>query len=200
MRSLVVACFLALCMRVALAAELPGDSLYRLEIPLQTADGTTVALPALRGKPLLITLFYSQCASVCPIVTAQLQNIDRHLTPIARHNLAILMVSLDSDRDSPQALESFRQQHHIDDPRWIVARASAADVRLLAAVLGVRYRELPDQSFNHSAVITLLDRDGAIKARAEGIRAADGAFLQKVQAIAAGAETSPRDRERARPR
>ena len=123
---LISKCLICLFMTAALAEELPGDSLYRLQIPLQTADGRTVALADLRGKPILITLFYSQCSSVCPMITVQLQNIDRHLTQKARHNLTILMLSLDSDRDTPQALQTFKQDHHIDDPRWIVARASAA--------------------------------------------------------------------------
>jgi len=179
-------CLLSLFMSIALARELPGDSLYRLQIPLQTAQGSTVALADLRGKPALITLFYSQCSSVCPMVTVQLQNIDRQLTPKARRNLAILMVSLDADRDTPQALQTFKQQHHIDDPRWIVARAGGADVRTLAAVLGVRYRKLPDQSFNHSAVITLVGQEGTIEARMEGVTADGGAFAREVEASAAG--------------
>ena len=31
-------CLVALCVGAACAAELPGDSIYQLEIPLQTAD------------------------------------------------------------------------------------------------------------------------------------------------------------------
>ena len=185
MMRVLIKCLIVLFMTVALAEELPGDSLYRLTIPLQTADGATVPLADLRGKPILITLFYSQCSSVCPMITVQLQNIDRHLTQKARHNLTILMLSLDSDRDTPEALQTFKQNHHIDDPRWIVARASATDVRTLAAVLGVRYRQLPDQSFNHSAVITLADRDGVIKGHAEGVTAGGAAFLRKVESTAA---------------
>jgi protein SCO1/2 len=91
------------------------------------------------------------------------------------------MVSLDADRDTPETLRIFKQKHHIEDPRWIVARTATPDVRLLAAALGVRYRELPDHSFNHSAFITLLDQDGVVRARAEGVRAADEAFLRAIQ-------------------
>jgi protein SCO1/2 len=190
MKSLALGCLLALSMTLSLAAELPGESIYRLEIPLQSSDGTTVPLSALVGKPLLITLFYRQCSSACPMITLRLQDIDRHLTPQARRNVTILMLSLDSDRDTPQALQAFRREHHIEDPRWIVARASPSDVRTVAAVLGVRYRKLPDGSFNHSTVIAVTDRNGLIKARTEGIGATDASFLRQVQAIAAGAETN----------
>lgn len=198
MKRLALGYLLVLSMVTAFAAELPGDSIYRLDVSLQRSDGTTAALSTLRGKPLLITLFYSQCSSVCPMVTLRLQDIDRHLSARARQNMTILMLSLDPERDSPQALDTFRKEHHIDDPRWIIARASPSDVRPLAAVLGVRYRQLPDQSFNHSSLIALTDQDGVIKARLEGVGAAEPAFLRQVQSIAASVRASPPDRERAR--
>lgn len=178
-------CLAALCVGAACGAELPGDSLYRLEMPLQSSDGRTITLSELRGKPLLVTLFYSQCSSVCPMITARLQSIESQIAARHRQNITMLMISLDSERDTPQMLETFRREHHIEGSNWIVARAAEADVRALAAVLGVRYRELPDHTFNHSAVIALVDRDGVIKARADGVQGADAPFLRQVQSIAA---------------
>lgn len=178
-------CLAALCVGATSAAELPGDSLYQLEIPLQTSDGRAIVLSAMRGKPLLVTLFYSECSSVCPMITVRLQSIERQLPARKRQNVTVLMISLDSARDTPERLETFRREHHIEGPNWIVARAAEADVRALAAVLGVRYRELPDHSFNHSAVIALADRDGVIRARADGVQGADAPFLRQVQSMAA---------------
>lgn len=184
-RMLLFGCLIALCVGTTVAADVSGDSVYQLEIPLQSSDGTTVTLSEIRGKPLLVTLFYSQCSSVCPMITARLQSIESQITPRNRHNLTILMVSLDAERDTPQALATFRHEHHIEGSNWIVARAGAQDVRTLAAVLGVRYRELPDHSFNHSAVIALIGRDGVVKARADGVLGADAAFVRQVRSIAA---------------
>lgn len=174
------------------AAEVPGDSLYRLQIPLETADGTSIALSSLRGRPLLVTMFYSHCTSICPLLTADLQKIDGQLTPDQRTGTRVLMVSFDAVRDTPATLRGFKQLHHIDDPRWVVARVSAGNVRLLAAALGIRYRELPDHSFNHSAVITLADRDGVVRARVVGLGGADGQFLDTLRSIAvAGSASRP---------
>jgi cytochrome oxidase Cu insertion factor (SCO1/SenC/PrrC family) len=164
-------------------ARLPTDSLYQLQVPLQSSDGTAMTLASLRGKPLLVTLFYNNCTSVCPMLTAQLQNIERQLAPKTRGNITILMVSLDPTHDTAQALQRFKREHHVDGPNWVVARADAADVRVLAAALGIQYRELPDHSFNHSTVITLADRDGRVAARSVGPRAVDTVFLRRVRAI-----------------
>jgi len=172
--------------------EVPGDSLFRLDVQLETADDRTVAFSSLRGRPLLISLFYSQCSSVCPMTVAELQTLERSVPPQARENLTVLLISLDAARDTPAALTEFMQQHHIGGPHWMVARASASDVRLLAAALGVRYRELPDHTFNHSTVITLTDSEGIIQARADGWQAVDAGFIEKVRSIgAAKAATRP---------
>jgi protein SCO1/2 len=183
----------SLCSVLPGVAALPGDSIYRLDLPLQTDDGTSITLPSLRGKALLVTLFYSQCSSVCPMVTARLQGIQRSLTPGTRRNLRILMVSLDAQHDTPEALRKFRQEHHIDaDRHWILARTRAEDVRLLAAVLGVKYRDLPDGNFNHAAEIVLVDGEGVIKGRAEGVLGGKEDFVRQVRAIAAASEGTTR--------
>ena len=63
---------------------IPGDSLYQLSIALQTADDQTVKIADLRGQPLVVTMFYSHCTSVCPLLTAQVQRLVHGLTPTER--------------------------------------------------------------------------------------------------------------------
>jgi formylglycine-generating enzyme required for sulfatase activity/cytochrome oxidase Cu insertion factor (SCO1/SenC/PrrC family) len=175
------------------ASALPGDSLYQLPISLETADGNTVPLSSFRGKPLLVTMFYGSCTSVCPMLTNQLQLLERRLTARARANTRVLMVSFDSDHDTPARLSGFRQQHHIVDSRWIIARTTPDNVRLLAAVLGIRYRQLPDRSFNHSTTIALADREGVIQARASGVQSSDAGLVTAANSLVAGAAANQPD-------
>lgn len=161
---------------------LPGDSLFQLPIRLETAEGKTLHLADLRGHPLLVTMFYARCASVCPLLTARLQRFVEELPPAERDALAILMVSFDAAQDTAEVLRAFKSQHHIEDSRWVVARTSAHDTRALAAALGIRYRELPDHSFEHSAMILLTDRDGVIRARTSDLSEPETSFLQAVHA------------------
>ncbi|MFI4889353.1 MAG: SCO family protein [Steroidobacterales bacterium] len=163
--------------------SVPGASLYRLDTNLETAEGVGVKLADLQGKPLIATMFYSHCTSVCPLLTTQLQHLVAALSPAERAKIRVLMVSFDSVRDTPEVLTEFKARHHIEDSNWLVARASASDVRTLAAALGIRYRELPDHSFNHSAVITLLDADGVPRARTQIITDDDAAFAASLAAL-----------------
>jgi protein SCO1 len=173
--------------------SVPGDSLYQLSTVLEVANGSTIKLAELRGKPLLVTMFYSHCSSVCPLLTAQVQRLVNSLPSAERQQILILMVSFDSLRDTPAALTDFKAEHHIHDANWIIARAPAGDVRTLAATLGIRYRELPDHTFNHSAIISVTDRDGTVRARTSAIGVPDDTFVRALRAqIAAPSRQNPR--------
>lgn len=161
----------------------PGGSLYQLDFSLEPVGSAPIRFASLKGKPLLITMFYTHCTSVCPLVTTQLQHLVAALAPEDRQRLQVLMVSFDTVRDTPQALAAFKAGHHITEPNWLLARATPGEVRALAAALGIQYRELPDHSFNHSALITLLDAEGVPRARTQLITGKDPAFLSSVTAL-----------------
>ena len=176
------------------AGSLPGNSLYRLDMDLETAAGVSVPFAALRGKALLMTMFYGHCNSVCPMVTHQLQLLERRLDPGTRANIRVVMISLDPAADTPRELSRFSQQHRLDDSRWVIARTGPEAVRLLAAVLGVRYRQLPDGSFNHSTVIALADALGVIRSRMAGIQADDAELVSVANSMYSATAASRRDR------
>lgn len=160
---------------------LPGTSLYRLPVSFTTSTGASMQLSELRGQPLIVTMFYRQCTSVCPLLTLQLQHIIDRLSPAERRQIHILMVSFDSVRDPPEALADFKVEHHILGDQWIIARASPNNVRMLAAALGIQYRELSDHTFNHSAILSVTDREGTVRARTSEINDSEGAFLAAVR-------------------
>ena len=167
----------------AFSDPVPGDSLYQLPVDVETATGATLSLAHFRGRTLIVTMFYAGCTSVCPLLTSALQRVDRQLLPAERERTQVLMVSLDPARDTPAELARFSAEHHISDPRWVVARTSASNVRLLAAALGIRYRELPDHSFNHSAVVSVADRSGVVRGRTSDLLRLDEAFVATIRSL-----------------
>jgi protein SCO1/2 len=70
------------------------------------------------------------------------------------------------------------------DDHWLVMRASPADVRTLAVLLGVSYRQLPSGDFDHSNIITVLDTDGVVRFQSPRIPANRPALLGAVIAAA----------------
>jgi protein SCO1/2 len=169
-----------MCSSSHAADALPGDSIYQLRLPLSSQDGDAIGLDVYRGHPTLITMFYGSCPFVCPTLINSIQHMEGKLDAPSRGRLRVLLVSLDPERDTPAALGELAKRHHADLTRWRFAQTPEAEVRKLAAVLGVQYRKLPDGSFNHSTVITLLDRDGRIAAQTSAIGRLDEDFVKQL--------------------
>lgn len=165
----------------AVAAAVPGDSLYQLDLPLTDQSGKAVSLDLYAGGPVLVTMFYGSCPHVCPMLIATVQRYEGELPEAGRKRLRVLMVSLDPDRDTPAKLTEVAQRHRVDLARWTLARAGADDVRRLAAALGIQYRKLPDGEFSHATVITLLDPQGRIVKQTSGLLRPDAEFGEALE-------------------
>ena len=169
----------------AALATLPGNSVYQLKMPLVDQDGHKSRWDEAPNGPRIVSMFYSRCDFVCPMLFEAIKIVEAGLPAESRQRLSVGLVSLDSDRDTPAVLKKTASQRSIDEARWRLYRADAADVRKLAATLGIQYRQLTGGEFNHSTVLILLDAQGRVMARTEKISAVDPAFMKAVLALTA---------------
>lgn len=150
-------------------APLPGRSIYQLAGAWTTAESKPLLLAALRGKPVLVLLFYGTCQSACPVLVHDLQRVDEQLSPEERAGLRYLLVTFDPTVDTPERLAAYAKEHGLASDRWTLARGTPDQVRELAAVLGVKYRATGDGQYSHTQRITLLDRDGVVIEKFDGM-------------------------------
>lgn len=174
---------LALCAQAARADELPGDSVYHLHVPLLDQDAQSVDFASLRGKPRLVTMFYASCPYMCPLIIDTARMSERALDAGERAKLSVLMVSFDARRDDPAALKALAAKRSIDTGRWRLTGTDAANVRKIAAVLGIQYRPLDDGEFSHTSVLILLDAEGRIAARSEIMGKVDPDFIAAIKRV-----------------
>jgi len=165
------------------AAALPSDSIYQLPVVLTGQDGKSATLVARRGAPVLVSMFYSSCKFVCPMLIETVRDVESKLSAEEREHLGVLLVSIDPDHDSVEVLKRTVDERHIDGARWTLARTDAATVRKLAAVLGIQYRALADGEFNHTTAVILVDADGRTAARTTRLGSADPAFITRVKSV-----------------
>ena len=162
------------------STPLPANSIYQLSMPFTDQRGQTSKLEDWRGKPVMISMFYGSCQFVCPRIVEALQRTEESLGAQGAQ-LPVLMVTFDPARDDTAALEAMAEERHIDSKLWTLARTDARNVRKLAAMLGIQYRELPSGEFNHSSVIILLDAQGRIVGKTTTLGEADPAFVKLVK-------------------
>lgn len=165
-------------------AEMPGDSLHQLPLHLTTAAGGHLMLQQYRGQPVVVTMFYGTCKAACPLLTRAMTETAAALPADVRSKVRFLMVTLDPQRDTLEALQAFTREYHLAAPQFEVARTDANGVRLLAAALGIRYRQLPDGNFSHSSILTALDAQGVPQARTDVLAAADPQFVDALRRLA----------------
>ena len=129
-----------------------------------------------RGAPILVSMFYTSCQFVCPMLIETVRDIEAKLSAEEREHLTVLLVSIDPAHDSVEVLKRTADERHVDSARWTLARTDAATVRKLAAVLGIQYRALADGEINHTtAVILRRCRGGESAARTSRLGGADPA-------------------------
>lgn len=163
---------LAMAAGTAMAAQtapLPRDSVYQLPLRLTDQAGRSADWRTRRGKPQLVSMFYTSCHYICPLIVDSGKAVEKSLTPAQQQRLGILLVSLDPARDTPAALQSIVDKRRLDTARWTLASPPLGEVRAVAGVLGIRYRPLADGEFNHTSALVLLDADGRILARSEQV-------------------------------
>jgi protein SCO1/2 len=155
------------------AAEAPaafsGESLYQLDGRFTDDSGRPFALGSLRGKPVVVDLFFASCGYACPLTVTDMLAIQGRLPAEVRREAVFVLVSFDIARDTPEALAKYRQQRGLDG-QWVLLHGGDADVRELAALLGVKYKQEADGAFSHSNLVTVLNREGEIVHQRIGLK------------------------------
>jgi protein SCO1/2 len=166
-------------------APLPDRSIYQLEGAWTNPRGGMFRLAELRGKPVLVLLFYGTCEHACPILVHDLEEIEGQLAPSARAELRFLLVTFDPKIDTPQRLVEYADEKGLDPSRWLLPHGTPQQIRALSLVLGSRYRPIGSGQFSHTSRISLLDREGVVVAQIDGLNADAASILEPLQGILA---------------
>ena len=176
------------CCRGPLELGKPTDkSLYLLDSMWTSDVGRKVTLSILRGRPQVVTMFFSNCEYACPILVNDMRKLEAALPKDVLAKVDLLLVSFDTKRDTPEALAAFRKKEKLPVASWTLLRGEADDVRELAALLGINYAQDARGQFAHSNVITLLNAEGEIAFQQNGLNQNPAALIAAATAAAAKA-------------
>lgn len=160
---------------------LPPNSVYHLEVPVEDQFGEITKLDRYKGHPVLITMFYASCPHVCPLLISTIKLTESKLSPEQCANLRVLIISIDPERDTPEKMLETMERHSVEASRWSMVRPQPGDLRTIAGVFGVKYKQLPNGEFNHTTRIILLDREGTQIASTGQLGRHDAVFLEAIK-------------------
>ncbi len=165
-------------------SSLPDNSLYHLESLWTTDDHQSFRLEELRGKTRILTMFFSRCDEICPMLTGQLKLLEREMSPALRARTGFVLVTLDPEADDAESLADHRRRMGYSRDNWILLRGKPDDTRQLANLVGVTYMpKKQDGQIDHDGVIIILDTQGRIVEKTSSITDR-AAFLKKLEKAA----------------
>jgi protein SCO1/2 len=149
-------------------APLSARSLYQHDA-VWTSDGAEpFALATLRGRPVVLTMFFASCGYACPVLVSDMQRLRELLPAEVRAEAKFVLVSFDTERDTPEALREFRERSGLDEA-WVLLRGDEDAVQELAMLLGIKFKRDANGQFSHSNLLTILDGEGEIAHRRNGL-------------------------------
>ena len=129
---------------------------------LTDSAGVPLSLASMRGKPLVVSLVYTACSSVCPPATQHLIDAVREAgRVIGLDRFAVLTVGFDARHDTPARMAQFAAMQGVKLSNWQLASADAATIEALLRDLGFSYVAVAG-GFDHVTQTTILDRDGKV--------------------------------------
>jgi protein SCO1/2 len=121
-------------------------------------------LSALRGRPLLVAFFFTNCPAICGLLAGQFQlALDALLERPGGREVRLLSISFDTARDNVAALADYAERLGADGRTWRVARVGdPTELEALLNAFGVVV--LPDGAggFVHNAAIYRVDADSRL--------------------------------------
>lgn len=129
-------------------------------VVLEDQDGRTLSMADYGGQTVAVNFVYTQCASVCALLSAGFQRV--HTASVDGDDLQLLSVSFDP-RDTPERLKEYASHFGADGHAWRFARVS--DTTAIASLLHVfGVVVIPDGNgdFQHNAAIHVVNADGKL--------------------------------------
>ena len=129
---------------------------------LTDISGATFTLDTYRGKPLVISLVYSSCNSICLPTTQQLiAAVSEAGRVIGFDQFEVLTIGFDARNDTPARMAQFAAMQGVNLSNWHLASGDAETIEALLRDLGFSYAAVAG-GFDHITQTTIIDRDGRI--------------------------------------
>lgn len=134
---------------------------------LTDQNGHPFQLSSLRGKVALFTFGFTHCPNFCPTTLSDLASVYHALPPREQRRVRLLFISVDPQRDTPQALQQYVPYF---DPNITGLTGPKTEIDLTVQAYGASYEigrkpgDAPGVYFvNHSTFTYLVNPQGQVE-------------------------------------
>lgn len=148
--------------------KLSEESIYNLNSELLDENGNKIKLESFRGKPVVISMAYTSCAYTCPLIVSQMQQLEKKITEVSKKDIHFVLVSFDPEKDTPATIKAYAKKKNLSGNWSLLTSKSDKSPREIASVLGIKYSKVEGGDYDHSFIITVLDKEGVPLGRQVG--------------------------------
>lgn len=161
-------------------SKLAGTELNGAEAPdftLTDQTGAAVSLSDFRGKPVALSFIFTTCPDICPLIASQMRAAYDLLPDDRRDKVVFLGVTVDPDRDTPEALQAFAARFELDAvPGWHGLSGARPELEAVWRSYGIGAVEIAEEvnshgsgsrevaRIRHTDAVYLIDTDGKQRA------------------------------------
>ena len=139
------------------------------EHEFRDTSGQPFALSSLRDKPLVISLIYTSCHHICPLITRNLaETLDVARDALGDEAFTVVTIGFDWKVDTPDRMRQYAKQQKISENHWHFLAADATSIEVLSKSLGFQFFP-SSKGFDHLAQTSIVDRDGVVYRQVYGV-------------------------------
>lgn len=137
---------------------------FSSDFALIDQNGALLRDEDLKGKAAIVYFGFATCPDVCPLALGRVSAALNELTPKEREKVMALFITVDPDRDTPEALKKFLA---FDDRIiGLTGDRQAVDAAMKGFKVYAEAETLPDSALGytmqHSSIFYLIDRKGRL--------------------------------------
>lgn len=100
----------------------------------------------LKGKVVLLSFIFANCDDYCPMLAKKLNRTRALMAETTSDKTWFVSISIDPDRDTPEAMKAFAKKNGVDEDRWIFLTGEKANLEYLVKKLGQYTQDVESHS------------------------------------------------------
>lgn len=153
------------------------------EFTLTNQDGQPFALAAQRGKVTVVTFIYASCTDTCPLLTAKMVGMQKKLGKEFGPRVYFVSVTVDPERDTPQVLRKYGEDHSANFAGWAFLTGSPAQIQDVTRRYGIFVKKQERGDVDHTFLTSIIDQSGTLRVQYLGTRFDPEEFLRDIRSV-----------------
>ena len=90
----------------------------------------------LKGRVVLVSFIFTNCEFACPMLAQKLKQTSAVMAESITDDVWFVSISVDPERDTPEAMKKFAERQGVDESRWIFLTGDKQNLETIVRKLG----------------------------------------------------------------